>query len=287
MVAAARAGTVRLRDGRALGYAEWGPPDGRPVLHFHGVPDGRLSWGGAGLCGENGVRLIAVDRPGVGESDPKLGRLVGEWPADVELLAEQLGLDRFAITAWSGGGPYALASAHALGPRIDSVVLIGGSGRLGWPEFPPQMATAMAWRLAARAPWAMTFTYTAIGKLARRSPGAAHRLFFAGAPKVDRTAVSRPETKARLMAAYVDATRCGGRGLTEDMRALLRPWGFDPAEIRLPVHVVHGARDEVVPLAHAEYWIETLQDARPSWIETGGHYLTEECPDEIFKALAE
>jgi pimeloyl-ACP methyl ester carboxylesterase len=286
MVVGARAGVVRLHDRRALAYAEWGPADGRPVLHFHGVPDGRFSWNGGSVCTDRGIRLIAVDRPGIGESDSQPGRSVADWPADVEGLAEQLGLDRFAVCGWSAGGAYALACAHALQSRIDAVALVGSAGRLDLPGFVEQMSTAMAWRLAARVPSAMTLVYSAIGRLARRSPSAALKVLSPGFSKVDRAVISRPEVGSRLVAAYVEATRPGGRGLTEDMQAVLKPWGFEPTEIRLPVHVIHGKCDTVAPPAHAEHWIETLEATRPVWIADAGHFLIEDHAGEILDTLA-
>lgn len=286
MVADARAGVICLRDGRALAYAEWGPADGRPVLHFHGVPDGRFGWGGGSVCADRGVRLIAVDRPGVGGSDPKPGRSVADWPADVEELAEQLELDRFALSGWSAGGAYALACAHELQPRIDAVALVSAAGRLDLPGFVEQMSTAAAWRLVARVPWAMTLAYSALAHLARRSPGTAQKALFSGASKADRAVIDRPDVGPRLVSAYVEATRSGGGGLTEDMQAVLNPWGFEPTEIRLPVHLIHGRRDTVAPPAHAEHWIETLEIARPVWIEDAGHFLIEDHVGEILDALA-
>jgi pimeloyl-ACP methyl ester carboxylesterase len=286
MAADARVGEARLRDGRALAYAEWGPLDGRPLLHFHGVPDGRLSWGGGPVCQDRGVRLITVDRPGIGGSDPtKPGRSVVDWAADVGELAEWLALDRFAVSGWSAGGAYALACACELRPRIDAVALVGGAGRLDLPGFVEQMSTAAAWKLAARAPAAMTLAYAALAQLARRSPGIAQKALFSGLSTGDRAVVDRPEVGMRLVSAYVEATRPGGRGLTEDMQAVLRPWGFDPAEIRVPVHVVHGRHDTVAPPAHAEYWIETLQAAQPVWLDAG-HFLIEEHLEEVLDALA-
>lgn len=286
MVADARAEVIRLRDGRALAYAEWGPADGRPVLHCHGVPDGRFSWGAGSACEDRGVRLIAVDRPGIGGSDPKPERSVADWPADVDELAEQLHLDRFAVSGWSAGGAYALACARQLQPRVDAVALISAAGRLDLPGFVEQMSTAAAWRLAARAPLAMTLAYSALGSVARRRPRIAQKALFSGASKVDRAVLDRPDVGARMMSAYVEATRRGGRGLTEDMRTLLSPWDFDPAEIRVPVHVIHGMRDTVAPPAHAEYWIETLEAAHPLWIEDGGHFLVEDHVGEVLDALA-
>ncbi len=286
MVADARAEVIRLRDGRALAYAEWGPADGRPVLHFHGIPDGRFSWGGASACGDRGVRLIAIDRPGVGGSDPKPGRLVADWPADVEELAEQLELDRFAVSGWSAGGAYALACAYELQRRIDAVALVSGAGRLDLPGFVEQMSTATAWRLAARVPSAMTFAYSALSRLARRSPGTAQKVLSSGVSKVDRAVIDRPDVGPRIVSAYVEATRSGSGGLTEDMQAVLNPWGFEPTEIRLPVHLIHGRCDMVAPPAHAEHWIETLEAARPVWIENAGHFLIEGHVGKILDALA-
>ncbi|HEU5143094.1 MAG TPA: alpha/beta hydrolase [Solirubrobacterales bacterium] len=285
MAGDARAETIRLRDGRALAYAEWGPADGRPVLHFHGVPDGRLSWGGGSLCEDREIRLIALDRPGVGGSDPKPGRSVRDWAADVEEVAEQLGLDRFAVSGWSAGGAYALACAHELGPRIDAVALISGAGRLDLPGFVEQMSTAAAWRLAAHIPSAMTLAYSALAVLARSRPGVAQKILFSGVSKVDRAVINRPEVGSRLVSAYVEAARRGGRGLTEDMQAVLSPWGFDPGEILSPVHVIHGKQDTVVPPAHAEHWIENLQTANPVWVEGAGHFLIEEHAGRVLGTL--
>lgn len=281
----ARAEEVRLSDGRVLAYAEWGPPNGRPLFHCHGIPDGRFGWGASSACENRDIRLIAVDRPGIGGSDPKPGRCVADWSTDVEELAERLELDRFTVTGWSGGAAYALACAHKLQSRIDGVALVGGAGRLDLPGFIEQMSTAMAWKLAGRVPSAMTLAYGALARIARRSPGTAQRILSSGLPKVDRAVVGRPEVGRRWVAAYVEAARASGRGLTEDMQTLLRRWDFEPAEIRIPVHLIHGKCDTVAPPAHAGYWIETLEAARPVWVEDAGHFLIEDHAEEIFDTL--
>ncbi|HWH24552.1 MAG TPA: alpha/beta hydrolase, partial [Candidatus Limnocylindria bacterium] len=95
---------LRLADGRLLGYAEFGDPAGTPVLFFHGLGTSRLICPpDEGVARGLAVRLIAVDRPGIGLSEPLPGRRLLDWPADVVQLAEQLGLRRFAIVGWSGG----------------------------------------------------------------------------------------------------------------------------------------------------------------------------------------
>lgn len=257
------------------------------LLHFHGIPDGRFGCGAGPVCEDRGIRLIAVDRPGVGASSPKPKRTVLDWASDVEELADRLAIESFSVAGQSAGGPYALACARELGDRVESAALISGCGRLDQPGFARQMHTARAWWLAARLPGAMAFLYSASGHLTRRNPALAQKLVAANFPKIDRAVVIRPDVAARLQFAYAEATRAGGgRGLAEDMRTVLSPWGFDPAEIGVPVHVFHGRRDAIAPPAHAEHWIETLPDARPVWFEDAGHLLIEDHAEEVLDALA-
>src|SRR5262249_37296071 len=96
-------GTLRLRDGRALGYLEVGSREGWPLLHFHGDPSSRLE---VLLLAEQaaslGVRLIGLDRPGIGRSDTRPGFRLMDWPDDVVEAADQLGIERFAVAGLSG-----------------------------------------------------------------------------------------------------------------------------------------------------------------------------------------
>src|SRR5436309_3076234 len=95
--APARDSAIQLPDGRALAYAEWGDPDGRPVFYFHGMPASRLFVPDPEAAAGEHVRLIAADRPGMGGSDPQPGHVVADWPADVVALADALGLERFGV----------------------------------------------------------------------------------------------------------------------------------------------------------------------------------------------
>ena len=60
------------------------------------------------------VRLIGLDRPGIGRSDAKAGYRLLDWPDDVVEVADQLGIERFAVEGLSGGGPFALACAYTI-----------------------------------------------------------------------------------------------------------------------------------------------------------------------------
>ena len=99
--------SITLRDGRRLSYLEFGALDGEPVLFFHGTPGSRLFYHpDESILINLGIRLITVDRPGYGRSDPKPNRTYLDWPDDVEQLVTKLKLDRFAIAGHSGGGPH-------------------------------------------------------------------------------------------------------------------------------------------------------------------------------------
>src|SRR3954465_14232198 len=117
--------TIRLRDGRRLGYAEWGGLGGPPVLYFHGWPGSRLEGRLADEAARGeGVRLIALDRPGMGLSDYQPRRRLVDWPDDVLQLATALGLERFAVLGISGGGPYAAVCAWKLPEQLTRAEIV-------------------------------------------------------------------------------------------------------------------------------------------------------------------
>jgi pimeloyl-ACP methyl ester carboxylesterase len=119
--------TFRLGGGRTLGYAEWGDTSGYPLFHFHGSSSSRLE---RPVQPEvlAGVRLVTIDRPGHGLPDFQPDRTLLDWPEDVAALAAHLGIERFAVSGWSAGGPYALACAYGIPERLTAVGLISSLG---------------------------------------------------------------------------------------------------------------------------------------------------------------
>jgi len=285
--AASRDQTLRLGDGRALGFAELGDPRGRPVFHFHGNPGCRLErWDVGQNEGERGIRLITVDRPGIGLSDASPERSVADWADDVAELADHLGHERFAVVGYSLGGPYAAACAAKLTNRVVAAGLVSADARVDDISVVEQVATARYFKLARRAPWAMALIYAIVGRTARRNPQAAHRLFFQGFPNIDRAIADRPEVSSRIMAELAEAIRPGARGLVDDMRRAQRPWGFEPESIAVPVHLWQGRADSVVPPSHGEYWMNAVADCRATFLEGEGHMLIEDRAVEVFEAVA-
>src|ERR687889_429817 len=147
-----REGSIRLPDGRAMAYAEYGDPAGRVVLGCHGSPSSRL-----GRHVEDpedyrrwGVRFVVPDRPGFGRSDPQPGRRVVDWPDDVARLLDSLDVGEFSVLSLSGGAAYALACPAAFGPRVQAVGVLGGAPPPDvpwpWPQWVPRRLRSAAHR---------------------------------------------------------------------------------------------------------------------------------------------
>ena len=120
---------IELPNGRIIGFAEYGAPDGEPVFFFHGWPSSRIQGRLFDVpAKERGLRIIAVDRPGIGCSTFVTNRKLLDWPPVLVSLADALGIGRFSVLGVSGGAPYVLASAHEIVDRLKAAGYVcGGS----------------------------------------------------------------------------------------------------------------------------------------------------------------
>src|ERR1044072_4160236 len=118
MAGASGTRTVAAADGRKLTIAEWGDPDGFPGFSLHGTPGSRFAGqADASAYADVGARVIMYDRPGYGGSDRVPGRRVVDSVADVSAIADSLGIERFAVSGVSWGGPHSLGVAARLRAR--------------------------------------------------------------------------------------------------------------------------------------------------------------------------
>jgi pimeloyl-ACP methyl ester carboxylesterase len=283
---AAREGTVRLGDGRTLAYAEWGDPDGRPVLGCHGSPSSRLErhveddasyrrWG---------VRLIVPDRPGFGRSDPHPGRRVMDWPADVGALLDHLGVDRFAVLSLSGGAAYALACAHVFGERVHAVGVLGGAPPPDvpwpWPRWVPERVRAAAHR-PTRAAALLQPVYAPVAL----RPALIPRYLQLRLNPSDRRVIGRSAVRTVLTQMFTEGLRHGSAALAEDRALLLRPWGFPLSSVRQRVHLWHGTQDWLVPVSLGQVLSAMLPDCSARWFPGEGHFLVFDHAEPVYAAL--
>jgi pimeloyl-ACP methyl ester carboxylesterase len=282
--------TLRLGDGRTLGYAEYGAADGRPILVFHGSPGTRLQVRLAHAPAlARGIRVIAPDRPGLGLSTRCPGRSIADWPDDVRELADALGFARFAVIGISGGGPYAAACAWRLPERIIRAGIVSGVG----PAEGPHLANGLrrpghrAFNLVLETPWLMRCTMALGRPLSRRFSERLFERVRTLAPTVDQPVLHRPDVVASLSASLREAFRGGGQGVADELLLLTRPWTFRPEEIRAPVRLWHGEADGVVPVAMGRYLARAIPDCRAEFIPGSGHYLVFDRIGALLEAMIE
>ena len=213
-------GVVHLADGRAIAFRQFGDPSGAPAFYFHGMPGSRLE---PGLVGEEalaaGVRLVAVDRPGVGCSSMQSCRRVVDWPADVAQLADALpGFEQFSVVGVSGGAPFALASAIQLPHRVKTVALVSGHTPFGVPGVSPGNQDRQV-ALVARRPRLAKAFLTLVGRRLQSRPDRALQTLTKPWTNADRQLVlCNPVYRGMFLQNLRQAFRCPA-GLTRHRAA--------------------------------------------------------------------
>ncbi|MGB8385622.1 MAG: alpha/beta hydrolase [Dermatophilaceae bacterium] len=278
--------TVRLRDGRRLGYAEWGDPGGRPLLYFHGWPGSRLEGRLADEAARaKGVRLIALDRPGMGLSDYQRRRTLVDWPDDVIQLAAALGLQRFAVLGISGGGPYAAVCAWKLSDQLTRVGIVSSLAPLDVPGVIAGMGrrNRLSFQVVGRVAVLRRVLFGTMAVSVRRRPDRTLERGVAAA--VDKKYLARPDVRKVLEEALSEGFRMGGRGSAWEMGLYTRPWGFRLGDIRTPVHLSHGEQDANATVAMGRYLATVIPECQATFYPGEGHLHFVDRLPEILAAL--
>ena len=282
--------TANARDGRTLAYEQQGDPSGVPVFVLHGTPGSRLS----GLhpdeakVTEAGLRLITYDRPGYGGSTRQAERSVVDCVADIAALADELGLERFAVTGTSGGGPHSLAAAARLPDRVTRAEC--NVGPAPYEAQGLDYFSGMDPMNVKEVGWALEGEETLVPELEREAQRALDRLDEDPAALLsdfelsasDRAVLALEVVQQRMRESFREAMAQGVWGWVDDDLAFVGPWGFELAEIRVPVNIRYGAGDVLVPAAHGA-WLATHVPNPAVQVDTGaGHMST---PDERLERI--
>ncbi|MCG5433267.1 alpha/beta hydrolase [Mycobacterium sp. MYCO198283] len=259
-------GTVAVGGDRRIGFAEFGDPQGRAVFWLHGTPGARrqIPMEARVYAERHHIRLIGLDRPGIGSSTPYQYGTVLEFADDLRTIADTLGVDKMAVVGLSGGGPYTLACAAAMPDRVVTVGVLGGVAPTVGPDAISGGLMSLGTRVAPLLAVAgLPIRLAAVGLIKLIAPVAEPALYAYASvsPAADRRLLVRPEFKAMFLDDLLNGSRKQLAAPFADIIVFARDWGFRLDEVKVPVHWWHGDRDHIIPFAHGRHVASRLPNA--------------------------
>lgn len=280
--------TIKLNDGRAIGFAEYGVPNGGPIFYFHGLCGSRLEMSRFhDIAVTEGYRLIALDRPGMGLSSMDKKRSILSWVKDVESVADHLGIEKFSVIGHSGGAAYVAACAYVIPQRIQRAAIVSGMAPLDDPEANIGMVRGrrVVNSLIKTMPW-LSPMMMRLTLLMLKNPDKMMAQMIKQLPEVDQVLFRDPDSCKAIMNSTIEAFRNGIAGPADDMKLLFKPWGFNLERIVCPITVWHGTLDTQGPISHAKIYARLIPNAELNIIENEGHHsLIKNRIKEILRAL--
>jgi pimeloyl-ACP methyl ester carboxylesterase len=285
-------GNIAVGEDRQIGFAEFGDPQGRAVFWLHGTPGARrqIPTEARAFAAQKNIRLIGIDRPGIGSSTPYQYENVLGFTEDLRTIADTLGINRFAVIGLSGGGPYTLATASAMPDRVVMAAVLGGVAPLigedgissGLMELAKIVRpiievadTPIRWVAGSLIKVIAPFGSPALDLYARISPDG------------DRNLLSRPEFKAMFLDDLLNGSRKQLAAPFADIVVFARDWGFRLADIKVPVRWWHGDADHIVPYAHGQHAVARIADAEMYTLPGESHLAGLGVPEEILTKILE
>jgi pimeloyl-ACP methyl ester carboxylesterase len=280
--------TLRLPDERVLAFAEYGDPEGRPLLALHGTPGSRLFAACLHTAAhEAGVRVVCPDRPGCGGSDPDPSTSFTGYCRDLRALLDHLQLRRATLAAISGGGGYALAAAATMPERLHIVLLCSAllpgapreafAGGAGLQRLLPG--------LARRAPRLLAALLARQHRtLLRRDPDAGDP-FVRRFPPVDRQVLHDRAVRDTLLRDATEGLRQTATATIEELARYTRPLSTPLTDITIPIEIVHGHEDRNVPVGVARWAHTRLPSSSLTLLPDTGHLLAFSHSHELFRRV--
>ena len=282
---------LTLKSGRQLCYGDYGDPNGRPVMYFHGWPSSRLQgFVMEELCLEKGIRLIAPDRPGVGKSDLEPNRKLMDWPPLVEALADHIGWKKFAVMGVSGGGPYAVAAAAALPERVEQAAVVCGAPPLA--KFPDRSEMMWPYRALLRIRPYAPFLIPGILKMSHwisQYPPDEPPMSWVMKWTSDADREAMGESDFELVTrSFREGISPGTAGVQLDGDVYTSDWGIDFEKISVPIEFWHGEEDKNIPYSMVKEYASWIPHSKMHSFPGEGHYsIIARSPKKVLESLKE
>lgn len=271
--------TLTLKDGRKLGFAEFGNLDGRPVFYFHGYLGGRFEADYGGIFGkEINCRLISLDRPGIGLSDFQENREILDWPDDVVELADHLGIEKFHILGVSGGGPYVAACAFKIPERIITAGIAAGMGPYEEVRKMLKNPNRILFFFIDKLPFLTQIIMKPIWRRFRKmkyNEKTSKMISKQGRnlPDPDKKIYENPAFQEFIVFHLKDILQQKFKGPLLDGKLIVKPWNFKFEEItnELKCYVWHGELDKNVPVEIGKYTASKISNCEVFYYPDEAH----------------
>ena len=286
-------GNIAVGEDRQIGFAEFGDPQGRAIFWLHGTPGARrqIPMEARIYAEKSGIRLIGIDRPGIGSSTPHQYDAAIAFADDLRTMADTLGIDNMIVIGLSGGGPYALACAAAMPDRVVAAGVIGGvAPTIGSDAISGGVMGGLGVRVAPLLQVAggpIGFVATALIRLIRPIASPVADLYGRVSPEADRLLLARPEIKAMFLDDLLNGSRKQIAAPFSDVVVFARDWGFRLDEVKIPVRWWHGDHDHIVPFAHGQHVVARLPDAELYHLPGESHLAGLGRAEEILGTMVE
>jgi len=285
-------GNIAVGDDRQIGFAEFGDPQGRAVFWLHGTPGARrqIPMEARVYAEKRQIRLIGVDRPGIGSSSPYQYDTVFAFAEDLRTIADTLGIDRFEVIGLSGGGPYTLACAAAMPDRVVAAGVLGGVAPVRGAD---AIGGGVSTLITAAAPVVevagapLRLVASQLIRLIRPVAEPALYAYARISPEADRRLLVRPEFKAMFLDDLLNGSRKQLAAPFADVVVFARDWGFRLDEVKVPIRWWHGDRDHIVPFEHGQHVVSRLPDAQLTHLPGESHLAGLGRAEEILGTMVE
>ncbi|KLO30714.1 alpha/beta fold hydrolase [Mycobacterium haemophilum] len=285
-------GNIAVGNNRQMGFAEFGAPQGRAVFWLHGTPGARrqIPTEARVYAEHHNIRLIGVDRPGIGASTPHQYPAITAFADDLRVIADTLGIGRMAVAGLSGGGPYTLACAARLPDRVVAAGVLGGVAPTTGPDAISGGAMALGVLVAPLLKMGggpLRVCASLLIRAARPVASPALDVYGLLSPRADRHLLARPEFKAMFLDDLLTGSRKQLAAPFADVIAFARHWGFGLDEVKVPVLWWHGDHDHIIPFSHGEHVVSRLPDAELVHLPGESHLAGLGRGEEILSTLME
>lgn len=263
--------------GDRIAWDEYGDPAGDALMYYHGWPSSRLQARALHqLAIARRIRVISLDRPGMGQSTAVRGRRLEDWGGLIEEFADAHGIGRFVQLGVSGGGPYVLPCVERMPDRIAGSAVLCGAVPLGPDE--AHQGLHPVYRILIGLRWMPPRCFSPAFKLAGwMAHGSVERpplsWLTASLPLEDREVLRHnPRCVPVFVASFEEGVRQGGAGVMGDADVYLHPWKLDWQSLRQPIRYWHGGQDRNIPAELVRKLVTRIPGARLELEETQGHF---------------